>query len=256
MCIRDRCYVISLSGGSVVAGPELAFVSDSVGQISMAALTSSTALLCYLDTIQASHTLCREMSVSGDTVTAGAATSVYSSPGCSNSNCLGLYTSVASYGASTGLVCYYVGDDNHVECQLLTVINGVVSSIGSTTVYASRSRGVAVTSHWVADGAALAILCWFSDHDTMCTRLEVGVTSTGVGSIHADDALVVRETSSGSYGMASAMFDDYSATVCYNSQDSSTIRGYCNYLMSTCASQESARVHQTHERSLARHTCS
>jgi len=196
VCFRDHgssrndnsgmCQHISMSGASITSGGNLVIAEWYPGIYSgsrsgsVAALDSSTAVVCYSDkgsTPTANAGTCKKLSVSAmsaTSLTAGAGT-VFASTGARDVN-------VVALDATNAIVCYNnLGNDEHGTCNHLGVSSTgtIVAGTAVEFVPTSNVYDISLTKQ----SASTALVCYRvnSMPSGVCKPLSVSGTSITVG---------------------------------------------------------------------------
>jgi len=238
VCFRDHgssrndnsgmCQHISMSGASITSGGNLVIAEWYPGIYSgsrsgsVAALDSSTAVVCYSDkgsTPTANAGTCKKLSVSAmsaTSLTAGAGT-VFASTGARDVN-------VVALDATNAIVCYNnLGNDEHGTCNHLGVSSTgtIVAGTAVEFVPTSNVYDISLTKQ----SASTALVCYRvnSMPSGVCKPLSVSGTSITVG---ADIVFF-----SGYMGNrpATTGVTATKALVCYGGDDN---KGTCNLIAS------------------------
>ena len=110
------CNVLSVSGTSLTAGPDLVVNAHSPGQaVSVTALDANAVIVCFRDTGNGDTCTCNHLSISGDTLASG--------PDLTFSSCQGEWTvSVAAMSSSSAALCYRdYSNGQYLACNYITV---------------------------------------------------------------------------------------------------------------------------------------
>ena len=224
VCYEDRddsyhgtCNVLTRSGTLLSAGADLDVNAAMTSAPSVAALDSTTAIVCYGDDSIGGHGTCNVLTRSGTTLSAGADLDVNAATTST--------PSVSALDSTTAIVCYE--DDGpwanqHGTCNVLTR-SGTTLSAGADLVVNAASTS---TPSVLALDSTTAIVCyvgsWAVGNHGTCNVLTRSGTTLSAGADLDVNAGSTRHPS------VSAL-DSTTAIVCYRDGDDSD-HGTCNLL--------------------------
>ena len=178
VCYRDTdnsgygtACILSISGTTVTVGAEKVFNNGTTSDISVTALSESKALVCYQDTDNSGYGTTCVLSISGTTVTAGAAKAF---KGWRISD-----ISVTALSDSKALVCYRDDLTSNYGTTCVLSISGTTVTAGAEKVFNSANTSYISVA---ALSESKALVCYQdienSNYGTACVLSISGTTVT------------------------------------------------------------------------------
>ena len=210
-----------LTDMSISNGADLIFQDAVVNTIEVAALDTTSAIVCYDDSSNSDYGTCSHIKVTGTSLSKG--TDLVVSSSAIQAKAL----KITAISASQAVVCYNDGNSNQGTCNVLSV-SGTSLTKGSDAIFNSANT----PRMSIAALTATRVVVCYEDagNSNLLTCIRMMVTGSGT-SLSAGTASVVNSAAISAFTLA-AFDDNFKAVVCYPDSGNNDY-GTCNVLHAT-----------------------